>query len=72
VSLRGDLQGHESRWAYQNIQSLERKDEDWFTQTLHRTNNELIAETHENDCTVIAFKNFTDIRERTSASWSHK
>jgi IS605 OrfB family transposase len=39
---------------------------------LHRISNELVAETRENGCTVIAFEELTDIRERTGASWGHK
>jgi len=39
---------------------------------LHRISNELVAEARENECSVIAFEDLTDIRERTGASWGHK
>ncbi len=39
---------------------------------LHRISNDLVAEARENDCSVIAFEELTDIRERTGASWGHK
>jgi IS605 OrfB family transposase len=39
---------------------------------LHRISNELVAEARENGCSVIAFEELTDIRERTGASWGHK
>lgn len=34
--------------------------------------NELVAEARENGCSVIAFEDLTDIRERTGASWGLK
>jgi IS605 OrfB family transposase len=69
---RGDLQEHGTRWAHENIQSVGRKEEGRFKQTLHRISNELVAEACETGCTVIAFEDLTDIRERTGASWGHK
>jgi len=69
---RGDLQEHGTRWAHENIQSVGRTEEGRFTQILHRISNELVAEACDNGCTVIAFEDLTDIRERTSASWGHK
>ena len=39
---------------------------------LHRISTELVAEARENECSVIAFEDLTDIRERTGASWGHK
>ncbi|ERH12069.1 MAG: transposase, IS605 OrfB family, central region, partial [halophilic archaeon J07HB67] len=69
---RSDLQDHGTRWAHENIQSVGRKEEGRFTQTLHRISNELVTEARENGCTVIAFEDLTDIRERTGGSWGHK
>jgi putative transposase len=69
---RGDLQRCGTRWAHQNIRSVRRKEEGRFKQTLHRISNELVAEARQNGCTVIAFEDLTDIRERTNASWGHK
>ena len=69
---RGDLQEHGTRWAHENMQSVGRKEEGRFKQTLHRLSNEVIAEARENECSVIAFEDLTDIRERTGASWGHK
>jgi transposase, IS605 OrfB family, central region len=69
---RGSLHEHGTRWAHENIQSVGRKEEGRFTQTLHRISTELIAEARTHGCTVIAFEDLTDIRERTGASWGHK
>jgi len=69
---RGDLQACGTRWAHQNIQSVGRKEEGRFKLMLHRISNELVSEARENECSVIAFEELTDIRERTGASWGHK
>ena len=69
---RGDLQEHGTRWAHENIQSVGRKEDARFTQTLHRISNELVAEACDNGCTVITFEDLTHIRERTGASWGHE
>jgi putative transposase len=69
---RGDLQEHGTRWAHENIQSVGRKEEGRFKLTLHRISNELVAEARDHGCSVIAFEDLTDIRDRTGASWGHK
>ena len=69
---RGDLQEHGTRWAHENMQAVGRKEEGRLKITLHRISNELVAEARENGCSVIAFEDLTDIRERTGASWGHK
>ena len=69
---RGDLQECGTRWAHENMQAVEHKEEGRFKMTLHRIANELVAEARDYDCSVIAFEDLTDIRERTSASWGHK
>ena len=69
---RGDLQEHGTRWAHENMQAVGHKEEGRFKQTLHRISNELVAEARDHDCSVIAFEELTDIRERTGASWGHK
>ena len=69
---RGDLQEHGTRWAHENMQAVGRKEEGRFKITLHRIANELVAEAREHGCSVIAFEDLTDIRERTGASWGHK
>jgi IS605 OrfB family transposase len=69
---RGSLQHCGTRWAHENIKSVGRKEEGRFKLTLHRISNELVAEARENRCSVIAFEDLTDIRERTDASWGHK
>jgi len=69
---RGDLQAHGTRWAHQNIQSVGRKENGRFKLTLHRISNELVAEARDYGCSVIAFEDLTDIRDRTGASWGHK
>ena len=69
---RGSLQQCGTRWAHENIQSVGRKEEGRFKLLMHRISNELVAEARENDCSVIAFEDLTDIRERTGASWGHK
>jgi IS605 OrfB family transposase len=69
---RGDLQACGTRWAHENMQTVGRKEEGRFKQTLHRISNELVAEARDHDCSVIVFEDLTDIRERTGASWGHK
>jgi len=69
---RGDLQERGTRWTHENIQSMGRKEEGRFKMTLHRIANELVAEARDHDCSVIAFEDLTDIRERTGSSWEHK
>ena len=69
---RGNLQEHGTRWAHENIQSVGRTEEGRFKITLHRISNELVAEARDHGCSVIAFEDLTDIRERTGASWGHK
>jgi IS605 OrfB family transposase len=69
---RGDLQACGTRWAHENMQAVGRKEEGRFKQTLHRISNEIVAEARENSCSVIAFEELTDIRERTGGSWGHK
>jgi len=68
---RGDLQQCGTRWAHENMQAVGRKEDGRFKQTLHRISNELVAEAREYRCSVIAFEDLTDIRERTGASWGH-
>ncbi|SFB71965.1 transposase, IS605 OrfB family, central region [Halobiforma haloterrestris] len=69
---RGDLQEHGTRWTHENMQAVGRKEEGRFKITLHRISNELVSEAREHGCSVIAFEDLTDIRERTGASWEHK
>jgi len=69
---RGSLQQCGTRWAHQNIQSVGRKEDGRFKLMLHHISNDLVAEAREYDCSVIAFEDLTDIRERTGASWGHK
>jgi putative transposase len=69
---RGDLQACGTRWAHENIQSVGQKEEGRFKLTLHRIANELVSEARDHGCSVIAFEDLTDIRERTGASWGHK
>ncbi len=69
---RGSLQQCGTRWAHQTIRSVGRKEEGRFKQLVHRISNELVGEARENGCSVIAFEDLTDIRERTGASWGHK
>jgi putative transposase len=69
---RGDLQQCGTRWAHETMQAVGRKEEGRFKQTLHCISNELVAEAREYGCSVIAFEDLTDIRERTGASWGHK
>jgi putative transposase len=69
---RGDLQECGTRWAHENVQAVGRKEEGRFKMTLHRISNELVAEARDHGCSVIAFEDLTDIRERTGASWGHK
>ena len=69
---RGSLQQCGTRWAHENMQAVGRKEDGRFKMTLHRISNELVAEARTHECSVIAFEDLTDIRERTGASWGHK
>jgi putative transposase len=69
---RGDLQECGTRWAHENIHSVGRKEVGRFKQMVHRIANELVQEARDQECSVIAFEDLTDIRERTGASWGHK
>ena len=69
---RGNLQECGTRWAHENVQSVGQKEEGRFKLTLHRIANELVQEARDHGCSVIAFEDLTDIRERTGASWGHK
>ncbi|WP_226008221.1 RNA-guided endonuclease InsQ/TnpB family protein [Natrinema salinisoli] len=69
---RGSLQQCGTRWAHENIQSVGRKEDGRFKLMLHHISNELVDEARENGCSVIAFEDLTNIRERTGASWGHK
>jgi transposase, IS605 OrfB family, central region len=54
------------------MQAVGRKEDGRFKLTLHRIANELVGEARDHDCSVIAFEDLTDIRDRTGASWGHK
>jgi transposase, IS605 OrfB family, central region len=69
---RGNLQECGTRWAHENMQRVGRKEEGRFKMTLHRISNELVAEARKYGCSVIAFEDLTDIRDRAGASWGHK
>ncbi|MEF8853683.1 MAG: transposase [Haloarculaceae archaeon] len=64
VQRRKSLQECGSRWAHENVQAVGRKETGRFEQSLHRVTNELVGEALETGCTVIAFENLTDIRDR--------
>jgi IS605 OrfB family transposase len=54
------------------MQAVGCKEEGRFKLTLHRIANELVTEARAHNCSVIAFEDLTDIRERTGASWGHR
>jgi len=64
VERHKSLQECGSRWAHENVQAVGRKETGRFEQYLHRVANELLEEAVESGCTVIAFEDLTDIRER--------
>jgi putative transposase len=64
VQRRKSLQECGSRWAHENVQAVGRKETGRFEQYLHRIANDIIAEASESGCTVIAFEDLTDIRDR--------
>ncbi|ERG89571.1 MAG: transposase, partial [halophilic archaeon J07HX5] len=65
---RGDLQECGTWWAHENVQSVGHKQESRYKITLYRISNELVAEACDHGCSVIAFEDLTDIRERTGVS----
>ncbi|TKX43692.1 RNA-guided endonuclease TnpB family protein [Halorubrum sp. ARQ200] len=64
VARQKSLQECGTRWAHENVQAVGRKKTGRFEQLLHRVANELLEEAISNGCTVIAFENLTDIRNR--------
>jgi IS605 OrfB family transposase len=64
VERRRSLQECGTRDAHETVQAVGRTETGRFEQYLHRAANELLAEAIENGCTVIAFEDLTDIRER--------
>jgi len=64
VERRISLQECESRWAHENVQAVGRKETGRFEQYLHRVANDIVAEASESGCSVIAFEDLTDIRDR--------
>jgi len=64
VQRRKSLQECGSRWAHENVQAVGRKETGRFEQYLHRIANDILAEASESGCTVIAFEDLTDIRDR--------
>ncbi|MEF8843187.1 MAG: transposase, partial [Haloarculaceae archaeon] len=69
---RRSLQERGTRWAYEAIGSVARKEKGRFRQLIHRLANELVREAIEHDCSTIVFEDLTDIRSRLpEASWHH-
>ncbi|MDL0121757.1 RNA-guided endonuclease InsQ/TnpB family protein [Halobacterium salinarum] len=64
VERQKSLQECGTRWAHESVQAVGRKKTGRFEQSLHRVANELLEEAISNGCTVIAFENLTDIRDR--------
>lgn len=64
VERRKSLQECGLRWARENVQAVRRTETGRFEQCLHRVANELVGEAARNGCTVIAFEDLTDIRDR--------
>jgi IS605 OrfB family transposase len=64
VERRQSLQECGTRNAHENVQAVGRKETGRFEQYLHRVANELLDEAVESGCTVVAFEDLTDIRDR--------
>ena len=64
VERRKSLQECGTRDAHENVQAVGRTETGHFEQHLHRVANELLEEATENGCTVVAFEDLTDIRDR--------
>ena len=64
VERRKSLQECGTRDAHENVQAVGPTETGHFEQHLHRVANELLKEATENGCTVVAFEDLTDIRDR--------
>ena len=70
-TVRAGLQQTGTRSAHRTLKQSSGRELRYVRDVLHRISNELLAEARENECSVIAFEDLTDIRERTGASWGH-
>ncbi|UWG49570.1 Transposable element, IS605 OrfB family [Halalkaliarchaeum sp. AArc-CO] len=58
---RGNLQQAGSQEAHRTLQRVSKKETAYYKQYLHIVANEIVEEAVENDCSVIAFEDLTDI-----------
>ena len=61
---RASMQQRGTRYAHEAMQRVGRKETGRFGQMLHRIANGIVREARENGCSVIAFEDLTDIRDR--------
>ena len=61
---RASMQQRGTRYAHEAMQRVGRKETGRFEQMLHRIANGIVREARENGCSVIAFEDLTDIRDR--------
>jgi IS605 OrfB family transposase len=61
---RASMQQRGTRYAHEAMQRVGRKETGRFEQMLHQIANGIVSEARENGCSVIAFEDLTDIRDR--------
>jgi IS605 OrfB family transposase len=64
IKRRQSLRECGTRDVHKNVQSVRRTETGRFNQYLNRVANELVEETVESGCTVVASEDLTDIRDR--------
>jgi IS605 OrfB family transposase len=62
--VRGNLQQTETESAHRTIDGIGDRESRWAEDYLHRISKALVQEAIAQDCSVIAFEDLTDIRER--------
>lgn len=65
---RASMQQRGTRYAHEAMQRVGRKETGRFEQMLHRIANGIVREARENGCSVVAFEDLTDIRERMAGA----
>ncbi len=62
--IRGSLQQTGTESAHRTIDQMGNREQRWNNDVLHRISKALVQEAIAHDCSVIAFEDLTDIRER--------
>lgn len=61
---RSSLQACGTRWAYEAIRRIGRRESGYYDDVFHRISKELVAEARSHGCTAIAIEDLSGIRDR--------